>query len=141
MAYDETNIFAKILRGEAPAYSVYESDHCLAFLDVMPQADGHTLVLPKAAAEDLFDLEESMAATLINTVQHVARGVRKAFEPDGIRLMQFNGAAAGQTVLHFHMHIVPCYEGRALATHARGMAPTEILEKHAELIRSALDKI
>ena len=141
MAYDETNIFAKILRGEASAHSVYESDDCVAFLDVMPQSEGHTLVLPKAAAENLFDLEASMAATLIKTVQHVARGVRNAFNPDGIRLMQFNGTAAGQTVFHFHMHIVPCYEGQALATHARGMAPAEILEKNAERLRNALNTI
>jgi len=141
MTYDDNNIFAKILRGEMPAYTVYESDDCLAFMDVMPQSDGHTLVLPKAAAENLFDLEENMAATLIKTVQHVARGVREAFNPDGIRLMQFNGAAAGQTVLHFHMHIVPCYESQALATHARGMAPAEILEEHAEKIRNALSNL
>lgn len=141
MAYDETNIFAKILRGEASAYSVYESDDCIAFLDVMPQSEGHTLVLPKAAAENLFDLEASIAATLMKTVQHVARGVRNAFNPDGIRLMQFNGTAAGQTVFHFHMHIVPCYERQALATHARGMAPAELLEKNAERLRNALNTL
>jgi len=141
MAYDNDNIFAKILRGKMPAYTVYENDDCLSFLDVMPQSDGHTLVLPKSAAENLFDLEEQTAARLINTVQHVARGVQAAFDPDGIRIMQFNGPAAGQTVFHIHMHIVPCYEGRSMATHARGMAPAEILEKHAEMIRSALDKI
>ena len=140
MAYDNDNIFAKILRGEAPAFTVYESADCLAFLDVMPQSDGHTLVLPKAAAEDLFDLEENMATILIKTVQRIARGVRTAFNPDGIKIMQFNGSAAGQTVFHFHMHIVPCYEDRPLARHARGMAPPQILEEHAEKIRSALAK-
>ena len=97
MAYDNDNIFAKILRGEAAAFSVYESDDCLAFLDVMPQSDGHTLVLPKSPAENLFDLEKDMAAILINTVQHVARGVRTAFNPDGIKIMQFNGPVAGQS--------------------------------------------
>jgi len=141
MAYDNDNIFAKILRGEAAAFSVYESDDCLAFLDVMPQSDGHTLVLPKSPAENLFDLEKDMAAILINTVQHVARGVRTAFNPDGIKIMQFNGPVAGQSVFHIHMHIVPCYEGQTLATHARGMAPAEILEEHAARIRSALSEI
>jgi histidine triad (HIT) family protein len=141
MAYDDKNIFAKILRGEASAFSVYESDDCLAFLDVMPQSDGHTLVLPKAAAEDLFDLDENMAATLIKAVQHVARGVREAFNPDGIQLMQLNGTAAGQTVFHIHMHIVPVYAGQPLARHARGMAPAEILEEHAKKIRSALSTL
>jgi len=141
MAYDNDNIFAKILRGEAAAFSVYESDDCLAFLDVMPQSDGHTLVLPKSPAENLFDLEKDMAAILINTVQHVARGVRTAFNPDGIKIMQFNGPVAGQSVFHIHMHIVPCYEGQTLATHARGMAPAEILEEHAARIRNALSEI
>ena len=122
MAYDNQNIFAKILRGEAPAYTVFENDDCLAFLDVMPQADGHTLVLPKAPVENLFDLDQNVAALLIHTVQHVARGVRKAFNPDGIRLMQFNGAAAGQTVFHMHVHIVPCYEERPLRRHSGNMA-------------------
>jgi histidine triad (HIT) family protein len=138
MAYDNDNIFAKILRGEMPAFSVYENSDCLAFMDVMPQSDGHTLVLPKTPAENLFDLDEDAAAKLINAVQHVARGVRAAFEPDGIRIMQFNGPAAGQSVFHIHMHIVPVYEGRSMAPHARGMAPAETLEAHAEKIRKAL---
>jgi len=138
MGYDNDNIFAKILRGEMPAFSVYESSECLAFMDVMPQSDGHTLVLPKSPAENLFDLDEKAAATLINAVQHVARGVRAAFEPDGIRIMQFNGVAAGQSVFHIHMHIVPVYAGQPMAAHARGMAPAEILEAHAEKIRGAL---
>lgn len=141
MAYDNDNIFAKILRGEASAYSVFENDDCMAFMDVMPQADGHTLVLPKVPAENLFDLDESDAAKLINAVQHVARGVRAAFEPDGIRIMQFNGPAAGQTVFHIHMHIVPVYKGTAPAMHARDMAPAEVLEAHAEKIRAAIAKL
>jgi len=141
MAYDDQNIFAKILRGEMPAFSVYETEDCLAFLDVMPQSDGHTLVLPKTPAETLFDLDERMAANLINSVQYVARGVRDAFSPDGITLMQFNGAAAGQTVFHIHMHIVPCYESQPLRRHGRGMAEPETLEAHAERVRSALKKL
>jgi len=141
MAYDDQNIFTRILRGEMPAFSVYETENCLAFLDVMPQADGHTLVLPKAPAETLFDLDKNSAANLINSVQHVARGVRDAFTPDGIKLMQFNGTAAGQTVFHVHIHIVPCYDDRPLRRHARGMAEPETLEEHAERIRSALKKL
>ena len=141
MAYDNDNIFAKILRGEMPAYTVYENEDCLSFMDVMPQADGHTLVLPKSAAENLFDLDENAAAKLITTVQHVARGVKAAFNPDGIRLMQFNGPAAGQSVFHIHMHLVPCYEGRGLGRHAKGMAPAEILEEHAARIRDALSEL
>lgn len=141
MAYDNQNIFAKILRGEASAFKVYETEHSLAFLDVMPQTDGHTLVLPKAPVENLFDLDENMAAHFIRSVQHVARGVRNAFEPDGIRVMQFNGRAAGQTVFHLHMHIVPCYEDRPARRHGEDMAPTGELEKHAEKIRAALEQL
>jgi histidine triad (HIT) family protein len=139
MAYDDSNIFAEILRGEAPAFSVYENEHCLAFLDAMPQSDGHTLVLPKATTIDLFDIEPDVLRTLIVAVQHVARGVRKAFEPDGIRLMQFNGSAAGQTVFHFHMHIMPCYEGKAARGHGRDFAESATLERHAAMIRAALE--
>ncbi len=139
MAYDDSNIFAKILRGEAPAFSVYENEHCLAFLDAMPQSDGHTLVLPKSTATDLFDIEPDALRTVIIAVQHVARGVRKAFEPAGIRLMQFNGSAAGQTVFHFHMHIVPCYEGKATREHGRNLAAADTLERHATRIRAALE--
>lgn len=138
MSYDKDNIFAKILRGEMPAFTVFETEHCLAFLDVMPQSDGHTLVLPKQPAETLFDLDDESATHLIAAVRTVAEGVRNAFSPDGIRLMQLNGEAAGQTVPHVHMHIVPCYADAPSRPHAQKMADTEILEAHAAKIRSAL---
>ena len=141
MAYDNQNIFAKILRGEAEAFTVYENDDCLAFLDVMPQTDGHTLVLPRAPAQDLFDLEDRLLASLMQSVRHVARGVRSAFSPDGIKLLQFNGEAAGQTVFHLHIHIVPCYRDRQPQSHGREMARAEVLEQHAEKIRTALDQL
>lgn len=139
--YDDQNIFAKILRGEAQAYTVFENDNCLAFLDVMPQTDGHTLVLPKAAAENLFDLEEHLIGSLMQSVRHVAQGVRQAFNPDGIKLMQFNGEAAGQTVFHLHMHVIPCYLDKPSRGHGRDMAPAEILERHAEQLRAALSQL
>jgi histidine triad (HIT) family protein len=138
MAYDDSNIFAKILRGEADAYRVYENDNALAFLDLMPQSDGHTLVLPKAPAENLFDLEPSIAGTLFQSTQIVAQAVRAAFKPDGIIVTQFNGSAAGQSVFHVHMHIIPRYAGTDLRWHGREMADTAILENHAERIRAAL---
>ena len=139
MAYDDDNIFAKILRNEAPAFRVYEDEHCVAILDMMPQADGHTLMLPRVAAENLFDLPREAAGHMINTTQRVARGVQSAFEPDGLRLMQFNGPVAGQTVFHFHMHIVPCYSGQEMRGHGRGMADEAILSDHAERLRAALN--
>lgn len=138
MAYDKDNIFAKILRGEAPAYQVHEDEHCVAILDVMPQAEGHTLILPRVPAENLFDLDPNAAAQMIRTTQVVARAVRSAFEPDGLRLMQFNGSVAGQTVFHFHMHIIPCFSGQALRGHGRGMAEETTLREHADRIRAAL---
>ena len=138
MAYDVNNIFAQILRGEADAFHVYENHNCLAFLDVMPQSDGHTLVLPKAPAENLFDLEPSIAGALFQSTQMVARAVRAAFKPDGIVVTQFNGSAAGQSVFHIHMHIIPRYANTDLRQHARRMADTAILENHAERIRAAL---
>jgi histidine triad (HIT) family protein len=141
MAYDNQNIFAKILRGEAQAYTVYENEDCLAFLDVMPQTDGHTLVLPKAPAENIFDLDGQLIANLMHSVRHVACGVQNAFNPDGIKLMQFNGEAAGQTVFHLHMHIVPCYLDQPSREHGRDMAPATVLESHAGRIRAALDQL
>jgi len=139
MPYDNDNIFAKILRGEMPAFTVYETDHCLAFLDVMPQSDGHTLVLPKQPVENLFDIEDEAAGHLLVAVRTVARAIRDAFSPDGIRLMQLNGAAAGQTVPHLHMHIVPCYAGAAPRAHAQRLADSAVLEEHAAKIRAAFD--
>jgi len=141
MAYDNDNIFAKILRGEQSAFTVYENDHCLSFMDVMPQSDGHTLVIPKTSAENIFDLPPEAARELIVAVQHVARGVRAAFQPEGIRLQQFNGPVAGQSVFHIHMHIVPCYEKKSLLGHSGKMAPTDTLERHAKMLRDALAEL
>jgi histidine triad (HIT) family protein len=138
VAYDPDNIFAKILRGQVPAFKVYEDEHTLAFMDVMPQSDGHTLVLPKAPAENIFDLEPDMAAAVIRTGQKIAKAVKKVFNADGITLTQFNGAAAGQTVFHFHLHIVPRYADQPLRTHGRTMADSALLEEHARRIRDML---
>lgn len=138
MAYDDNNVFARILRGEIPAHRVYEDESCLAFMDVMPQTEGHTLVIPKFPARGLFDLPPEQLTALILATQKVARGVRTAFQPDGLTIMQFNGAAAGQTVFHIHFHILPRYMGRELNTHAREVAAGAVLKAHAEKIRAAL---
>ncbi|HEY8540612.1 MAG TPA: HIT family protein [Steroidobacteraceae bacterium] len=137
--YDPNNVFAKILRGEIPAFKVYEDDRTLAFMDVMPQSDGHTLVIPKANARNFFDVEPDVLADLIKVTQRVAKAVKKAFNPDGMRIIQFNEPAAGQTVFHIHFHIVPCYSGKELKGHAREMADNAVLAEHAERIRKALD--
>jgi histidine triad (HIT) family protein len=139
MAYDSNNVFARILRGEIPAHKVCEDAHTFAFMDVMPQADGHTLVIPKHPAENLFDLPpEALAATILTT-QRVARAVQKAFDAPGIMLVQLNGAPAGQSVFHIHFHIVPRHAGIDLRFHARDMADHKILAEHAARVRAALD--
>jgi len=136
--YDPGNIFAKILRGEIPAFIVFEDEHTLAFMDVMPQSAGHTLVIPKAQARNFFDVDPQVLSRLIQSTQHVARGVLAAFKPDGMRIIQFNEPAAGQTVFHIHFHIVPCYEDQELKGHSRDMADKTILAEHAERVRKAL---
>jgi histidine triad (HIT) family protein len=136
--YDQSNVFAKILRGEIPAFKVYEDDRALAFMDAMPQSDGHTLVIPKVEARNFFDIAPDALADLIQATQHVARGVQQAFNPDGMRIIQFNEPAAGQTVFHIHFHIVPCYEGRSLRGHGRDWADKDLLAEHAERVRAAL---
>jgi histidine triad (HIT) family protein len=139
MAYDTNNVFARILRGEIPAHKVCEDERTLAFMDVMPQADGHTLVIPKHAAENLFDLPADDLAATIRTTQRVARAVKKAFDAPGIMIAQLNGPAAGQSVFHVHFHIVPRYAGIDLRFHARDMADPARLAEHAGRVRAALD--
>lgn len=137
MAYDPNNIFARILRGDMPACRVHEDEDTLTIMDAMPQADGHVLVLPKSPAEDIFGLDATMAAAVIRVGQQAARAVKNAFQADGVTLMQFNGAAAGQTVFHYHLHVIPRHEGVALRSHARQMADMAVLEGQAARIRSA----
>jgi histidine triad (HIT) family protein len=138
MAYDEHNVFARILRGEAPAHIVYEDDHSVAFMDLMPQVDGHTLVVPRTPAENLFDIEPDALAELIRATQHVARGVRAAFDAHGVMIAQLSGAAAGQTVFHLHFHILPRNHGIDFKLHARAVADAAMLAEHARRIRAAL---
>ena len=140
MAYDRNNIFAKILRGEIPCAKVFEDEHTLAFMDVMPQSDGHTLIVPKAEAENIFELPADKLHALINTTQRIATAAKQAFNADGITVMQFNGEAAGQTVFHIHFHVVPRYAGKPLREHGRGMADKAVLTQHAELLRQALSQ-
>ena len=138
MSYDPNNIFAKILRGEIPCHKVYEDDATLAFMDVMPQADGHTLVIPKAASRNLLDADAATLGPLMASVQKVANAVHRAFAAEGILIKQYNEPAAGQTVYHLHVHIVPRTTGVDLRPHTGKMADHELLASHAGMIRSAL---
>ena len=138
MAYDPNNLFARIARSEIPCIRVHEDEHTLAFMDIMPQADGHTLVIPKLAGENLFDTAPEAVAAAIRTTQRVGRAVQRAFAAPGIVVTQFNGPLAGQTVFHLHFHIIPVYGGGGRRTHGRDKADPNILEAHAERIRGAL---
>ena len=138
MAYDTDNIFAKILRGEAPAFKVYEDDHTLAFMDVMPQVDGHTLVIPKDPAQNIHEADPVILGATIQTVQKVSLAVKQAFEAPGIMVAQLNGPAAGQTVFHLHFHILPRHDGIEFRMHARDMEDFDKLEAHAQRVRACL---
>jgi histidine triad (HIT) family protein len=138
LAYDPSNIFARILRGEIPSVKVYEDAKTLAFMDVMPQAEGHVLVIPKENAENIFDLSPEGASAMIATTQKLAKAVKKALGAPGVMLAQLNGSAAGQSVFHVHFHIIPRSAGVDLGLHARNMVDAKLLEPIAAKIRSAL---
>ena len=138
--YDPNNIFAKIIRGEMPCIKLMDTDNILAFMDVFPQSKGHCLVIhKKSQAVNFLDVEPSALSELTAATQTLARAVDKALSPDGIRIMQFSGARAGQTVFHLHLHVLPVYEGVVVAAHASGKPATaEELEPIATKIRKAL---
>jgi histidine triad (HIT) family protein len=138
MAYEPNNIFARILRGELPSVKVYEDDHTLAFMDIMPQTPGHTVVIPKEAAEDMMDLSADGAAKLIQTTQKIAKAARKGLDASAITLVQRSGRDAGQTVFHVHFNVMPHYPGVPLKLHAQAMVDAKTLVPIAERIKAAL---
>jgi histidine triad (HIT) family protein len=138
-AYDTNNIFAKIMRREIPCHKVYEDEDTLAFMDVMPQADGHVLVVPKAPSRNLLDADPQDLATAIQVAQRIARAIQKTFKADGIMLVQYNEAPAGQTVFHLHFHIIPRFEGVDLKGHGGPMADQKLLAAQSAMIRQALE--
>ncbi|AYD01410.1 HIT family protein [Neorhizobium sp. NCHU2750] len=138
MSYDDTNIFAKILRGEIPCHRVYEDADTLAFMDVMPQSKGHLLVIPKAPSRNILDADPAVLAKVMPIVQKLAVAAKDAFDADGITVTQFNEPAAGQTVYHLHFHIIPRYEGAALKPHTGAMEDHGVLAALAEQVKAAL---
>ncbi|MES1180178.1 MAG: HIT family protein [Hyphomicrobium sp.] len=138
MAYDNSNIFARILRGEIPSHKVYEDADAIVFMDVMPQSPGHTLVVPKAPSRNLLDADPAVLAEVIPLVQKVAVAAKAAFNADGVSIAQFNEAAGGQTVFHLHFHVIPRYEGQPLQTHARQMEDAAVLAANSEKLKAAL---
>ncbi|CAD9194530.1 MAG: HIT family protein [Acinetobacter bohemicus] len=137
MLYDDQNIFARIIRNELPAIRVYEDDQVVAFMDIMPQAEGHTLVIPKTPAVTLLDLAPEAAAYTIQVVQKIAQAMEKALDIKGVVLMQLSGAAAGQTVPHVHFHLIPT-SVHELGKHALHMGDQEKIKALAEKIKAAL---
>jgi len=137
--YEPDNIFAKIVRGELPCARVYGDADTLAFMDVFPQGPGHTLVIHKRArARNLLDADLADVAPVMATVQRVGRAIVAALKPDGLAVMQFNGAASGQTIYHLHFHLIPRWEGTPLGRHAQGASDTREL---AELAAKIAEKI
>ena len=139
-AYDDANIFARIIKGEIPCARVYEDDKVLAFMDAFPQVRGHTLVVHKLSkARNLLDIEPQPLGELILGVQKIARAVRKALTPDGLEITQFNGAPAGQTIFHLHFHILPRWEGQRMGAHGGGQAEPGELQRLAREIGAAVE--
>lgn len=135
--YDAQNIFAQIIRGEAPCYKLYEDDDVLAFLDLFPQSLGHALVVPKrSAARNILEVDSDALCKVMGVVQRLTRVIVEELNPDGVQVAQFNGAPAGQTVFHIHVHIVPRYAGQGLGIHAAQKAdPVELEQLQARLVR------
>jgi len=137
-AYDPSNIFSKIIKGEIPSHKVYEDADVLVMMDIFPQSKGHVLIIPKAASRNLLDADPAVLARAIPQVQRVARATQKALNPDGIRVVQFNEAPAGQSVFHLHFHVIPVYEGVELGRHGQGKADDAELAAQARAIAAAL---
>ncbi|MDC9826092.1 HIT family protein [Devosia sp. ZB163] len=137
-AYDPGNIFGKIIRGEIPAHKVYEDADVFVMMDIFPQSKGHTLIIPKAPSRNLLDADPAVLVKAIPHVQRVAKAAQKALQPDGIRVVQFNEAPAGQSVFHLHFHVIPIYEGVELGRHGQGKADDAELAEQAKAIAAAL---
>lgn len=138
MTYDQNNVFAKILRGEIPAHKVFEDDDVMVFMDVMPQGEGHTLIVPKAPSRNLLDADPAVLAKLLPVAQRVARAVKAAFSADGVSIFQYNEQAGGQSVFHLHIHVVPRFDGVPLKPHSGALEDAAVLAANAEKVRQAL---
>jgi histidine triad (HIT) family protein len=138
-AYDPSNIFAKIIKGEIPSHKVYEDADVLVMMDIFPQSRGHVLIIPKAASRNLLDADPAILAKAIGQVQRVAKATQTALNPDGIRIVQYNEAPAGQSVFHLHFHIIPVYNGVEIGRHGgQGKADDAELAAQAKAIAAHL---
>ncbi|MBP0615437.1 HIT family protein [Jiella mangrovi] len=139
-AYEDDNVFAKIIKGEIPSEKLFEDDVAIAIMDVMPQSKGHCLVIPKAPSRNILDVSDATLQAVMPLVARLARAAKAAFAADGVRVAQFNEEPAGQTVFHLHFHVIPIFEGVELKRHAFGDVPMETIKAHAEAIRAELAK-
>ncbi|KRE13493.1 HIT family hydrolase [Bosea sp. Root381] len=140
-AYDPSNVFAKILRGELPSQTVYEDAETIAIMDIMPRAEGHVLVVPKAACRNVLDAPPDALKAVALTTQTLARAVKAAFGADGVTIQQFNEPAGGQVVFHLHVHVMPRFDGVALRPHTGAMEKPDVLTANADRIRTALKEL
>jgi histidine triad (HIT) family protein len=140
LAYDPNNIFAKILRKEAPCYSVYEDADTLVFMDIMPRSDGHSLIIPKQPARNILDASPALLMPVIQTTQRIAKAAKEAFRADGITIAQYSEPAGGQVVFHLHFHVMPRYQGVELRPPGI-LANQQLLAEHAEKLKAALARI
>ncbi|MGE7024036.1 HIT family protein [Solibacillus cecembensis] len=135
-------LFCKIIDGQIPSLKVYEDEHVFAFMDIMPLTKGHTLLIPKTHCRDLFEMPEDVARNLYAAAPKVANAIKTAFNPVGMNTVNNNGAAAGQTVFHYHLHLIPRYDekdGLQVAWNSRqDEFPTEILTEIAGQIKASL---
>ena len=136
--YDANNIFAKILRGEAPCVRIAEDEVSLCFMDIMPRADGHALIVPKTPARNLLDIPPAELARFMPSVQRLAQAVKAGMAADGVVVQQFNESAGGQLVFHLHFHVLPRWVGVALRPPGGAILPADQLEVHAAKIRAAM---
>jgi len=137
-AYDDQNVFAKILRSELPCHKVYEDEKTLVIMDIMPRGDGHILVVPKEPSRNIFDIAPEDLNAVMATVQKMARAVVKAFDADGTTIQQFSEPAGGQVVFHAHVDVIPRFEGVSLKPHTGAMADNDLLAAQADKIRAVL---
>jgi histidine triad (HIT) family protein len=140
-SYDPNNVFAKILRGELPSYKVYEDERAFAFLDIMPRAPGHALVIPKAPARNILDIAPDDLAHVMKVAQKIARAGMKAFDADGITLVQFSEPAGGQVVFHLHVHVMPRKDGVALKPPASLKEDPAVLAEHTSRLAAAIAEV
>lgn len=139
-SYDDDNVFAKILRGEMPAETIYEDENAIAIMDIMPRGDGHVLVIPRAPSRNILDIEDADLASLMQVVAKVARSVKKALDADGVTVQHFSEPAGGQEVFHTHVHVIPRFDAVPLRPHTGEMEDQAVLAANAEKIRTALTR-